>query len=270
LDIIFYVIIFVLSQIFAMLALGVGRLLSKGVGFGDALMKTLEGQAGVSDAKSLVLISVISSLIVVFVFVWRRWSPSSREYIRTRPWAVLLWIVPLALGTIIPSLWLQDQFSIDVSDELEQALGGILSEPWGYFAVGILAPLAEEMVFRGAVLRTLLTLFNRRWHWAAIALSALIFALVHGNLAQGLHAFLLGLLLGWLFYRSGSIVPGVVLHWVNNTVAYVAYNLLPQSADMTLLELFKGNERSVWMALAFSACLFLPSLFQLAMRMRKS
>jgi len=65
-------------------------------------------------------------------------------------------------------------------------------------------------------------------------------------------------------------VPGVVLHWVNNTVAYVAYNLLPQSADMTLLELFKGNERSVWMALAFSACLFLPSLFQLAMRMRKS
>ena len=87
------------------------------------------------------------------------------------------------------------------------------------------------------------------------------------NPAQMPHAFLVGLLLGWMYYRTASIVPGVVYHWVNNTVAYVMYNLYPDP-DMTLVDLF-GNQRAVLMALVFSLCIFLPALFQLNMRLKK-
>jgi membrane protease YdiL (CAAX protease family) len=147
----------------------------------------------------------------------------------------------------------------------EQEFDLILKSRMGYLVVGLLAPLVEELVFRGAVLKALL-----RWKqnpWVGIAISALLFALIHMNPAQMPHAFLIGLLLGWMYYRTDSIVPGVVYHWVNNTVAYIMYNLYP-NPDLTLLDLF-GSERAVMMALGFSFCIFLPALFQLNLRLKK-
>ena len=141
----------------------------------------------------------------------------------------------------------------------------IMKDRLGYFVVGLFAPLTEELVFRGAILKALL-----QWKpnpWVGIVISALLFALVHMNPAQMPHAILVGLLLGWMYYRTDSIIPGVVYHWVNNTVAYVMYNLYPDP-DMTLVELF-GSQRSVLMALAFSLCIFLPALYQLNLRLKK-
>ena len=177
---------------------------------------------------------------------------------------VLFWCVLAALGALIPSTWLQEQMPALpnwVEDEFEM----ILKDRWGYLVVGLLAPLAEELVFRGAVLRALL-----HWnscHWVGISISALLFALIHMNPAQMPHAFLIGLLLGWMYYRTDSIVPGVVYHWVNNTVAYVLFNLYP-NPDLTLMDLF-GSQQRVLMALGFSLCIFLPALFQLNLRLKK-
>lgn len=145
-----------------------------------------------------------------------------------------------------------------------------MREPLGYIAVGIVAPIAEEMVFRGAVLRVLLQLAGDKRHWIAIGISALLFALVHGNVAQGVHATIAGLMLGWLYYRTNSIVPGIVMHWVNNSVAYVMYNLMPEMNDGKIIDLFRGDDMMVYMALGFSLMIFLPSLFQLASRMKRN
>jgi hypothetical protein len=60
----------------------------------------------------------------------------------------------------------------------------------------------------------------------------------------------------------------MVYHWVNNTVAYVLYNLYPDP-DMTLSDLFGGNQQRVLMAVGFSLCILIPSLLQLNMRMKK-
>ena len=54
----------------------------------------------------------------------------------------------------------------------------------------------------------------------------------------------------------------------NNTIVYVVYKLLPQTADSTLLELFGGSQRAVWMSLLCSMCIFLPALFQVISRIR--
>ena len=223
-----------------------------------------------SNDTTLVLISVIGSVLTIALFVWRKWVVLSRTYLRSNPWFTLLWVVFLGLGSILPLQWIYEQLNISVSMEMEEMFKSIMGNRWGYLALGILAPLAEEMVFRGAILRTLLSYFNGRMYWVPIIVSALLFGLVHGNMAQLLNAFLIGILLGWMYYRTESIVPGIVLHWVNNTVAYTMYKLMPQMNDGKLIDLFHGNNRLMYMGLACSLLVFIPSLYQLYVRLRKA
>ena len=216
------------------------------------------------------MISVIGSVLTIALFVWRKWVVLSRTYLRSNPWFTLLWVIFLGLGSILPLQWIYEQLNISLSMEMEEMFKSIMGNRWGYLALGILAPLAEEMVFRGAILRTLLNYFNGRMYWVPIIVSALLFGLVHGNMAQLLNAFLIGILLGWMYYRTESIVPGIVLHWVNNTVAYTMYKLMPQMNDGKLIDFFHGNNRLMYMGLACSLLVFLPSLYQLYVRLRKA
>ena len=96
--------------------------------------------------------------------------------------------------------------------------------------------------------------------------SAAIFAIVHANPAQMPHALLIGILLGWLYCRTGSILPGVAVHWVNNTAAYVFERLFPQMSDTTLTEFFGGDESRVLLSVAFSLLILLPAIYQLYLR----
>ena len=222
------------------------------------------GKDTVMNATGLIITMAVFSILTMAVFLLAKWSVVSRHWVRTRPWFVLFWCVVAALGAIVPSVWLQEHMP-ELPNLVEGEFDMIMKDRWGYFVVGLLASLAEEMVFRGAILRSLL-----RWKqnpWVGIAISALLFAVVHMNPAQMPHAFLIGLLLGWMYWRTDSIVPGVVYHWVNNTVAYILYNIYPDP-DLTLVEMF-GSEQKVLMALGFSLLIFLPSLFQLNQRLAK-
>lgn len=230
----------------------------------QAVWSQVTGKDMTSDPTGLIVTMAVFSILTILLFLWAKWSEVSRHWVRTRPWFVLFWCVLAALGALVPSTWLQELMPA-LPNFAEQEFDMILKDRWGYIIVGLLAPFAEELVFRGAVLRSLL-----RWNsnqWIGIALSALLFAVIHMNPAQMPHAFLIGLLLGWMYWRTDSIVPGVVYHWVNNTVAYVLYNLYPDP-DMTLLDLF-GSQQRVMMALVFSLLIFLPALYQLNLRLRK-
>jgi len=75
--------------------------------------------------------------------------------------------------------------------------------------VGFVAPLAEEIVFRGVTYRGL----RRRLGFIpAAALSAFLFSLAHVDLQHALQLFAIGVVLAWTTERSGSILPGMVLH----------------------------------------------------------
>ena len=236
---------------------------------GLSVNTVVQGMASGSFSSVLAISTVVSSLVTAVLFALLRWTPMSRHWIRTRPWGVLSWVVLLSLGIILPAEWLYERLEIAMPMQAQALFEGIMKEPWGYAAIGIMAPIAEEVVFRGAILRALLNLTGNCRHWVAIVCSALIFGLAHMNLAQGLHAFLIGLLLGWFYYRTGSILPGIALHWVNNSVAYLMFNLMPELADGKLIDLFHGSDRTMYLGLAFSLCVALPSLLQLALRMRR-
>lgn len=268
LEVLLYVMVFLTIQLFVTHLVGGIQLYIDDVSLHDIAARAANGTM-MPDAIGMIIISVVSSVLTLLLFLLLHWTPATRDYLLTRPWTAMAWVVILALGTIIPSTWLSEQIPYDMPAEMEALLADMMRNRWGYLAIGILAPLAEEAVFRGAVLRVLLRLFDKKWHWIAIAISAILFGLVHGNVQQFVHATLIGLILGWMYYRTDSILPGVLFHWVNNSAAYVISNLIPNAEQARLIDIFGGEQRSVWLALLFSLCLMLPALFQLFLRLKK-
>lgn len=119
---------------------------------------------------------------------------------------------------------------------------------WLLLGVGIIAPIAEELIFRGFIQKRLLDSFPV---WAAIVIQAFFFALIHGNLVQMSYAFVIGIILGLLVYKSNSIYPAIILHVVNNSIAVfsdvamdnVLYFILPVIAViMTVILAFTKKE----------------------------
>jgi membrane protease YdiL (CAAX protease family) len=87
--------------------------------------------------------------------------------------------------------------------------------PWpaALFTLAFVAPVTEEALFRGLLLRG----FTRRWgRWPALVLSSALFALFHLNVWQAVPAFVAGLYLGGLFLATGSLWAPVVAHAVFN------------------------------------------------------
>lgn len=83
---------------------------------------------------------------------------------------------------------------------------------------GIAAPFAEEIYFRGV----LYTWLRQRWGVrTGILGSSFVFGLVHGNVAIAGAAFFLGLILAWVYERSDSLWPAVLIHVINNSVKII-------------------------------------------------
>ena len=213
----------------------------------------------------LIGVSAVSSLLTIAMFWCLRWAEVSGRYLLSRPYMVVCWSILAALGAVVPSMYLQEQLP-ELPNIVEKELTAMMSVKGGYFVICLLVPLAEELVMRGAVLRALL-MWKPDRHWLMIVISALLFALIHLNLAQMPHAFLIGLLLGWMFYRTNSIVPTVAYHWANNTVAFILTKLYP-NPDLRLVDVL-GTQQSVLLAVAFSLLILLPSIYQLHVWMKK-
>ena len=83
------------------------------------------------------------------------------------------------------------------------------------FVLALLPAICEELIFRGVVLKGLRRNFS---DITAVLLSALMFCLMHGNLQQFAYTFLLGVVLGWIATRTGSIFSSMIVHFVNNFI----------------------------------------------------
>lgn len=268
-NIVLYIIVFLLTQMIVTYAVSIIAMWIGGQGWSAISQHLASGELDL-DGKKLVAATAISSVLTFCLFVACKWAAVKRDWLVTRPWVVLVWVVLLTLGTILPSEWLLERMEINMPETTVKLFESIMGEPLGYVAIGILAPLVEELVFRGAILRTLLGMFDRRWHWVPITISALIFGAVHMNIPQFIHAALIGLLLGWMYYRTDSIVPGVAFHWINNTIAFIMFHMMPQMNDGKLIDLFHGNHSTMMLSLLFSLCIFLPALFQLSYRLKRA
>ncbi|WP_099875603.1 CPBP family intramembrane glutamic endopeptidase [Massilia violaceinigra] len=82
-------------------------------------------------------------------------------------------------------------------------------------AICVLAPVLEEMLFRGIILRSFLGQYPK---WAAILASAGLFGFAHMNIYQYVGAVIIGVFLGWLYERTKSLLPCIGHHAAYNTL----------------------------------------------------
>ncbi len=139
-----------------------------------------------------------------------------------------------------------------IPNTMEETFLAMSRNPFGILSIALLAPILEELLFRGAIQGGLQKSGIRPW--TAILVSSLIFGVVHMNPAQIPFAFLLGMLFGWLYYRTGSLLPGIVGHVLNNSVATASMLLY---GDVTIEEQMQSPmEMWLWAVAATVVCFF--------------
>lgn len=131
---------------------------------------------------------------------------------------------------------------------MKEALESVMNSGLFYnlLTVSVLAPVLEEFVFRGVILRGLLQKMRPVW---AVFWSSALFALAHMNPWQAVPAFVIGCLLGWLYYRSGSYWTVVLLHALNNAATVVVSSVagLDVAGEESLLSMV-GQQAAYLMA----------------------
>lgn len=136
--------------------------------------------------------------------------------------ALTLLCVLIALAEISPDICISNIILQFVNQTAEN--DPLSSSNVGTFCIMcILGPFTEELFFRGVVTKLLLKL--RTSHWVGIILSAILFALIHGNLAQMPGAFIGGIVYGWIYYKTRSIYPTFIMHAINNVVVFIGVAL---------------------------------------------
>ena len=142
-----------------------------------------------------------------------------RDVVPVKPtwWQVLSAILGVLMMAIALS---QALTTLGMNNDADMALfQGMLGNPLCWLLLCIVGPVCEELVFRVGIVRTLYR--HKVPGWAAAAIGALAFALVHGNVTQGIPAFIIGVVLGLYYLRSGNLRLCLPAHIANNTLAVV-------------------------------------------------
>jgi len=106
--------------------------------------------------------------------------------------------------------------SIEKATEINPEITTVTQLFTALFCVAVFAPFFEEIMFRGLVMTELLKIMRP---WAAIGLQAIIFGAIHGVLFQSVFAFVIGIALGILYYRSQNILVAMTCHSAFNISA---------------------------------------------------
>jgi membrane protease YdiL (CAAX protease family) len=190
-------------------------------------------------------------LIPLFWYLISRKHPLLKTLrIKPVPFSTIYYTVILALGVIVLSDEVDKiiQVFIETPNYVVDLNGSLKPESfWGYFllfiAVVIIAPIGEELLFRGFFQKIL----EESWKdvTKAVLVTALIFSFIHMNPFWFAQIYILGILLGFLAWKTNSIIPSLILHSLNN---FIALLLSFGVNDETSFYLYKGHV-SPWILL---------------------
>ncbi len=185
-------------------------------------------------ADGLFVSTLVQNLICVLVPVLRvrviRGEPLAEIGLRApRPlWLLLIGIglgVAVVVGNVLLSLLLNELgIRQNQSEQYPLYRGDYTGQALFLLTAAVLAPVGEEVLFRGYLFNALRQSYaSRPWGLAlAFGLSALLFSLAHSLAATRdvigllIPTFVMGLLLAWGSYRTGSVIPSIIAHTINN------------------------------------------------------
>ena len=205
-------------------------------------------------AKHMLLSQASGQLPPVLYLLWRSsFKPNGPRRIGLIPsrfgrdvrWGLLgfLAAVPMILATIQVTVLIGEVFGQAAPSIAHDALKMLIdsNSTTGtiliIFSAALVAPVLEEGLFRGMVQSVMVETLGNARRWAVVIVASFVFALMHANLQTWDHwqalpgLFVLGLVLGWLYERSGSLWPGIVVHMGFNILNIVmALAMVKQTA----------------------------------------
>ncbi len=188
-----------------------------------AVTEMPEGLAGISK---LILMPQIGMILAPALLMATMLTTSLRKSLRIRmphwtslPLAVLLGVTLHPMYVMLAE-WIS--YTYPVSEQAAAAMKPfaeqISAAPWlsVVFLMACVPAICEELAFRGFIFGGLV---RQRGRLRAVVISALMFGISHGVLQQSIAATIMGLLLGWIALRTGSVLPGILIHFTNNTLS---------------------------------------------------
>lgn len=185
-------------------------------GGGDAISYAEVVERYTEQALYLLLAASIIC-IPIFVLLFRN-DRKKEQRIKQKETSVVAWIV-LAIMAVTLCFSLNALLGFSGLDKISQKYqevaqtlysGGVLLE---IITVGILGPICEELIFRGLM-------FRRMCEYTkpviAVIASALVFAIYHGNIVQGVYAFVLGVVMAVCYQRFQTLWASIVIHVAAN------------------------------------------------------
>lgn len=234
-------------------------------GFGGTVIGVIAAMASGSESfmegaaldNAILMLGVAAQLVVIAVFLpwWRCMRPASfvarREAVATndvsfaKSLALLLVIGVSAqffVGGILEIVELLfPEAMAEYAELMEDTSVGVFAIV-SALSIAVLAPINEEIVCRGVMLEYAMRAMSPGWNatdgaryravsarafWIANTLQALAFGVLHMNLIQGSYAFVLGAVLGWVFWRTGKLRYPIILHFAMNASSYLVEPLYP-------------------------------------------
>lgn len=179
--------------------------------------------------QGIMIPAQLAGQFMMGVYLWKagyistqksNWSPISGSYLFFSALAML------TCGYVVSAMMSHMKW---IPNIMEQSFD-ILQSGWGgILAIAIVGPILEEVLFRGAITKALLQKYSPA---KAIVISALLFGVFHLNPAQILPAFLMGLLLGWVYYKTASLIPCILMHILNNALSVYLSMKYPDIENM--------------------------------------
>jgi uncharacterized protein len=171
-------------------------------------------------------------LPIAIIFLWRNVSWSELGFRRFEGklmglgcgLLVIVYMIVIANNIIMLLLGVvtQGELIIDLLGDVDSTILFIL-------ATTIAAPITEEIFFRGFLFKG----FRQTYGWkTALILSALIFSIFHAQVATLIPMFLLGGLFAYLYHRTESVYPGIILHFIINVIGTVGLLVASQMGQI--------------------------------------
>lgn len=193
------------------------------------------------------------ALAIGFIALQRRSRCASVNVLKFRSGRLsaplILWGIVLIFVTGIVIEPLLNLFPDKYMEFLNQTIG---TGGWAILTTVVLAPILEETLFRGLIQGSIA---ERDGAVKGILISALIFGVVHFIPQQAINAFFIGIILGYIYYRTGSLLTVMILHALNNGISYLQLELLGEDAiGMTTRNLI-GNDSLYYIVYGISLAL---------------
>ena len=178
-------------------------------------MKT--GQAIVPSVTNLSLSVILSGIAMIWHLIHFKYVKFNLKSFSEVPSKTIWLSIPFIVSSMV-FINLCSEF-LNLSDNMQDIFRSMSRNLLGILSITIMAPLVEELLFRGAIQGHLLRIGMKPLY--AILVSSLVFGVVHGNPIQIPFAFSFGLILGWLYYRTGNLAISIIGHFINNSIACI-------------------------------------------------